>query len=183
MLKVRIHKIENATDTEKVKVSHACKMLGIILNSNIFKDEFMNLNLSDTKGMNTTQLFNSIFQGVETANGIKDQEMDLIITLFENTNNIGGMADEDHNTMRLNRYNLDSTSTTASVIMHEWLHNLGFNHRSRFDYTSVPYAVGHLVKDLVREWEAKIRASGIQPGKRMIVKRRFGCLCKKISWE
>lgn len=39
----------------------------------------------------------------------------------------------------------------SANVAHEWLHKLGFDHSSASDHKSVPYAIGYLVRDLVKK--------------------------------
>src|SRR5690606_8082794 len=39
----------------------------------------------------------------------------------------------------------------ADNIFHEWLHKLGFDHVSADEHTSVPYALGYIVRDLIKQ--------------------------------
>lgn len=43
-----------------------------------------------------------------------------------------------------------TSAQIAGNLAHEWVHKLGFDHRSAKEYDSVPYAIGDIVAQLGR---------------------------------
>lgn len=55
-------------------------------------------------------------------------------------------------TVWVNKHKFDSMELAeiSANVVHEYLHKIGFDHASAKDHKSVPYALGYLVRDMIR---------------------------------
>lgn len=152
-LSVQVHSIENGTLQQEEKVYQATKLLSEAINSNEFYSKFMKLDFSGTQGLSNIQIYDKLQRGVEVGNPELNRSMDLNIHFIHRPKSqSAGIADRDNNIIYLNTKYFDrfALSRVCGTIMHEYMHQLGFEDPTMLDFRSVPYATGFLVRDIIR---------------------------------
>ena len=153
--KVRI-KTVNFSVTNKTKVLKAAELIRQVMNSEEFKNEILDGRFTDTMGLTNLEIYEKIMSGAEVLSPKKDQKMDLVLeTFYADAITVGytmtGSPTIYMNTKFLNRQNPEQVTTN---LVHEWLHKVGFTHDEEFTpsrSSSVPYAVGYIVRRLAKE--------------------------------
>ena len=152
-LVIKIHKSEGFTEEQLTKYMKAVGLTAKVINSKRFEEKFMKLNLTNTNGLTHKQIFTKMKSGAENLDPVEDREIDVFITMYYKNNKTVGytfpsVKDTWVNSKFFNSY---EPADIGCNLIHEWLHKLGFNHASAKEHTSVPYAVGYLVEECIRE--------------------------------
>lgn len=112
------------------------------------------------KGLSNAEIYRRIIKGVERLHPYANNAMDVEIELYSDYNSIVlGFTNPRSKRIWMNRkyFNKHSPAKLASHLTHEWLHKLGFDHEREKCHNrkySVPYAVGYIVKDIAKNYEA-----------------------------
>jgi len=151
-IKADIKRLQGFTsEKDKIKFIQAANDMCYAVNSLKFKDWCCGYRFTNTlkTGM---QVYDHIMSGDDLF-GEADKDIDIDVTLYYKrfTSVIGyGLP----NTLRtwLNKKFFFSMSKQelAGHIFHESLHKFGYNHISAKEYTSVPYACGNKVRDILK---------------------------------
>ena len=152
-LNIKINSITNFRDDEKVLYFESVRMLDLIVNSKEFVQRFLALKLTNTEGLTNHEILAIIYSGREELQPIDDREIDVDVTIYESNNSTVGYTNQSTIRTWVNRkFFRDYTAAeVAGNLFHEWVHKLGFGHRNAKEHTSVPYAAGYLVRDMIRE--------------------------------
>lgn len=108
------------------------------------------------RGLSNRAIYKLILNGVETLYPVKNNSMDVEVELYSDyDSNVLGFTRPLSRRIWMNTkyFNRHDIAGVASHLTHEWLHKLGFEHekeRTELRKYSVPYAVGYIVKDLVK---------------------------------
>lgn len=149
---IREHILNGFTDAEREKHRVAQRLLENVVNSWEFRQELLSLVFTSTNGMTNAQIYNAIINGAEILSPENDNEADISVNAYRKFGKVIGYTTEKTESTWLNmnffdKFNYDEI---ADNLFHEWLHKLGFDHKSASERTSVPYAAGYLVKKLVK---------------------------------
>jgi hypothetical protein len=152
-LTVVVHSRKLFTPEEVVKHETAMRMLEVVLNSFQFKERMLQKKLVRTNGMTNAQVYELIMSGAEILDPSKDFEIDIWVEAYHKNNSVVGWTTPKIVWTYLNRKFLSAYvyAEIACNAFHEWLHKLGFGHVSAKDYDSVPYALGYLVEEMIKE--------------------------------
>ena len=152
-ISVSVDSIENATPENTDALYASIDIIEEVINSTQFHKELMRLEFTSTEHSNK-EVYQMIVNGAELAKPDIDNKINLNVRFYYRDSHVLGMADQDTNRISLNTKFLNNSSfeNNAATIMHEWLHNLGFDHVSSMDLNSVPYSVGYLVRKLARTY-------------------------------
>lgn len=152
-LTIKVHATKNFTAAQLEKYVEAVEKTEQVLNSQEFHDELLKLKLTSTKGLSNQQIYEMIINGAEVLDPIIDNEVDIFISMYYKNNKVVGYTYSSVKETWLNSkfFKSSDSADIACNLTHEWLHKLGFGHKSAKEKTSVPYAVGYLVERLVRK--------------------------------
>ncbi len=157
-------KFVNFEIEQEEKVNKAIEIIKKVIVSEEFRTEVINFTFNgerkflDNAGLTNEQIYLKILNGAEDLLPESDNEMDLELELYYTSRNTVGYTYP--NTMRVwmnTKYFTPYTySQVAGNIFHEWTHKLGFDHASSYSIardSSVPYAIGYLIRDLGKKYE------------------------------
>lgn len=159
---INIHDMEGFSKDEEFKFRHACNLLSEVLNSVEFKKAMEQAHLTGTNGFTNTEIYNLILSGRECGSA-DDMNMDLYVTIYGSFfSRVVGYTKKGTVMTWINRkfFKKFNYAEVAGNIVHEWLHKAGFDHISEKDYTSVPYAVGNIVRKLVEDHMKEVKHDG-----------------------
>jgi hypothetical protein len=153
MLKFKIHKTDNFDYYQTQKLISSIEMLEKVINTNEFYKRFMELKLTSTHGMSNQEIYDLMMSGAEVLEPIEDNEADLFLTMYYSNNSTVGYTYSNTKEKWVNKKFFDNydASGIAKNLIHEWMHKLGFGHKSSKELTSVPYATGFLIEEMVKE--------------------------------
>lgn len=151
--------------TDEVKRHQsAMDLLEIIINSLEFKKKVLDKKFTTTN-KTPQQIYDRIIAGNEDLQPGVDSEIDITVTMYEANNRVVGYTYPDTVRTWVNRkfFKMYELGEIACNAFHEWLHKLGFGHASASDHSSVPYALGYLVEDMIRSYEKGVRYVDLYP--------------------
>ncbi len=157
-------KFVNFEVEQEEKVNKAIEIIKKVIASDEFRTKVINFTYNgkqqflDNKGLTNEQIYLKLIQGAENLVPEDDNEMDLELELYYSSKNTVGYTYP--NTVRVwmnTKYFTPYTPTqVAGNVFHEWTHKLGFEHASSYSVardSSVPYAIGYLIRDLGKKYE------------------------------
>ena len=158
-LKINAH-LRDFNFDQTAKMQKALDRLKIVINSEEFKQEILGFTYQgkqefvDNRGMSNLQVYETILRGVESLNGIADEEMDIDITLYYSNNSTVGYTYPNVDRIWVNNkfFANFTLGKVAANVAHEWTHKIGFGHdfnRTASRPYSVPYGVGSIIQRLV----------------------------------
>lgn len=132
---MKLSKIDNATPQQKDKLLRAIEVVEKTIRCRAFKKEVVR--------RFGQEVYDTILKGTE---------IEEVSFYFRKDTGVAGMADADKGTIQLNSYHFDyyKEPVNGSVFFHEYLHLLGYHHKDQFDYSSVPYALGEIMKTMIK---------------------------------
>lgn len=166
-LQVEIHEA-NYYDAEGLaRLEKARLLLERVVNGEEFQQSVLNHTYQGKKqfvqndGLSNLEIYQKLRLGAEQFPRVTDVDhsMDLRLELYTSTwenRTVIGYTNPRTSMVFMNTYFFEKAQTAdlAGNMIHEWLHKLGFGH----DYEvttrrphSVPYAVGYIVRDLVKK--------------------------------
>lgn len=156
-LRVVIHSRKGFTEDQAKRHDEICRKVELVLNSVEFRNAVIAMRFTNTNGYNSLQIYQLIMCGAEILSPDVDNEIDLMVELYHKNNSTIGYTYPNTPWTWLNNkfYSKFSQAEAAGNLVHEWLHKLGFGHDSAKEHTSVPYAIGYLVRDMVRQMESR----------------------------
>ncbi len=170
---ILIKNIENSTpELDDIFAEMSEALIGVLA-SGLFKRLFFGIEFDVMiDGVKRTDVTNEMIY--------KDTQKDIIIELlryYYSDRNAGGMAYQPEGRISLNTKNFrrEMKSTNAGTFFHEYLHLLGYDHDDRYDYDSVPYATGRLIKRILRLYTHK-------SGQTKLVRKWWPICIKKYKW-
>ncbi len=151
-LEVIVHSRSGFTKTEAEKHETAIQMLEEILNSVEFKQRFVAKKFTTTK-KTSEAVYRHIMTGAESIGKDTDYEVDIWVEMYHEDNNVVGYTYGSTTKTWVNKkfFSKYDYAGVACNAFHEWLHKLGYDHSSGKDHSSVPYAGGYLVEDMIGE--------------------------------
>lgn len=151
----KIHQLKHFSENEREMVREAVRLGVLALNSEEFRQRFGWLELTSNKGMSNATIYNMIVSGVTTVEPEQDREIDIRLEAFYSWKNTVGYTYPKSMWIWFNRKFFKSFKVwdLARNIFHESVgHKIGFGHKSVREHTSVPYNLGFLIEDMVREY-------------------------------
>jgi hypothetical protein len=146
----------NYTPKQAAKLATAAKLLATIINSQEYRQAVLDhrygsrLAFDSSLGLSNAQVYEKIFRGAERLGPAVDYEMDLIVTMYRKSNSVVGWTNGKILIVNTNSKFHDKYTAcqVAGNLLHEWMHKLGFDHKSASSSESVPYAQNRFVKRL-----------------------------------
>lgn len=165
-IKVAINKATNFNSEQAAHLEASRALLERIVNSEEFKQKVIHFSYNgqetyvQNNGLTNLQIYNKILQAAEElpSQTPVNNAIDLQVQLYTSGwtgRNVIGYTNPSTSTIYMNTYfyNYATAAETASNMMHEWLHKLGFDHdynsTTRRPY-SVPYAIGYIVEKMAQ---------------------------------
>lgn len=150
---IKVNKHEGFNDDQLQKYLKAVEFTEKVINSERFKSKLLKLKLTNTKRFTNQQIYDMMMTGAENLEPIEDKEVDVFISMYYKNNRTVGYTYPSTRETWVNSkfFNLYEPADIGCNLIHEWLHKLGFDHSSASEHTSVPYAVGYLVEECIRE--------------------------------
>jgi hypothetical protein len=154
--------MNNFNESQIIKMNKAIEKIKIVINSTEFKDRVLahtykgEVTFVQNDGLTNLEVYEKIMTGAESLNLVRDQEMDIDVTMYYKNNSTVGYTYPSTPRTWVNSkfFNKYTHSQVAKNVVHEWTHKVGFGHdfkrTSRRPY-SVPYAVGSIIEDLINE--------------------------------
>lgn len=152
---VKIHDLKKFSDKERKMVVEAVHLGVSALNSEEFRQRFLMLELTNNKGLSNASIYNMIMSGATIQEPENDYEIDIRLEAFYSWKNTVGYTRPSTVWIWFNRKFFKSFKVwdLARNIFHEAVgHKVGFDHKSAREHTSVPYNLGFLIEDMVREY-------------------------------
>jgi hypothetical protein len=151
---MKVHELKNFSEKERAMVREAIAYAGACLNTEQFRDRFLALELTSNRGMSNATIYNMIMSGVTELDPEVDFEIDIRLEAFYSWKNTVGYTRPSTMWIWFNRkfFKHFEVWDLARNIIHESVgHKIGFGHKSASEHTSVPYNLGFLIEDMVRE--------------------------------
>ena len=152
-LTIEVHEQDGFTEEEKALYRRAVQKAEAALNSKKFYTEFMKSKFTSTKGLSNQEIFDMLMSGIDMFNKAEDHDIDVFITMYYANTRVVGYTNPSTCKTWVNRKffsEYDEADISCNLI-HEYLHKVGFDHKSAKELTSVPYAVGYLLERVIRE--------------------------------
>ncbi len=146
------------------KVYKAIEVIKKVVSSREFRNRVLNFTYEgkkqfvDNKGLTNAEIYQILLDGKEDLRPEIDHEMDLELQLYYSWTSTVGYTTPGELRIYMNTKFFDSytPAEVAGNVFHEWTHKLGFTHASSYSVprdSSVPYAIGYLIRDLGRQYE------------------------------
>lgn len=144
---------------EKSRMLKAFAAIEVVINSEEFRERVMKYpRFTSNNKLTNEQIYEKILSGAEMIGGDQSLgEMNFDISRYLPilpSSVVGRTYPGVNNTIEVNgkKYAYFSSSDMAGNITHEWIHLLGFIDANSSDTTSVPYAVGYIMDELVAKY-------------------------------
>jgi hypothetical protein len=154
-LKFEVHGTKNFSDKERNKFNEALVKTEHALNHKEFDRRILAHKFEQQNSKSNYEILLMLKSGADKFNTLSDKDLDVYITLYYSRKNTIGYTYPNTYWTWINR-KFFSSFNHASIggnVVHEYVHNLGFGHRSPKDSNSVPYAIGYIVRDMILEME------------------------------
>lgn len=146
------------------KLLKAIEIIKKVIASNQFRSKVLNFTFQgkkqffENKGLSNEEIYQKILEGSEDLKPDDDNQMDLELELYYSWTSTVGYTTPGAMKIYLNSkfYNPFTPSEVAGNVFHEWTHKLGFEHATNYSNerdSTVPYAIGYLIRDLGKQYE------------------------------
>jgi hypothetical protein len=169
-IEVRFVQTRGFTDAIQTRFLRAAEKLRRVLASDEFKQKVLGFKYQGQRqyvqslDLTNEQIYLMMLRGREIYLGENNGSMDLNLEFYNQRSSVIGYTSETTRWIYLNWYHyVDfADEDIADNLVHEWLHKLGFDHD--FNSTarrpsSVPYAIGGIVYDLMQSLDSTRPAS------------------------
>lgn len=166
-----IHEMSGFGQVSKEKYIRGAKKLMIAINSEEFKQRVLNYSYEDRgqkinnfkspetegKSMNRREIYEYIMSGRDKFNKEADKDIDIKISLYHKrwSSAIGYTYPNTWKTwINFKFFKNFSDADVAGNIIHEYMHNLGFDHDFNWNSTrkhTVPYAIGTIIREIAEK--------------------------------
>lgn len=154
----------NFEAADEEKLHKAVEIIKKVVGSVEFRDKVINYTYQgkkqfvDNKNLTNSEIYQILLNGKENLKPEVDHEMDLELELYYSWKNTVGYTYPNALRIYMNTKYFDpfTPSEVAGNVFHEWTHKLGFEHASSYSVSrdsSVPYAIGYLIRDLGKQYE------------------------------
>lgn len=157
-LKVVPMKIEGFNPDALKKLNLAFRALEAAVNSEEFKDRVINFkntkgerSFASNKGLTNEEIYEKFMEGRETLQQHTPGEMNYYLKLYNRPwSRVIGYTSPDTNVININwkYFKNYQPADVASNLAHEWVHKIGFDHKSAKEHDSAPYAIGYIAGDI-----------------------------------
>lgn len=144
------------------RVNKAFELLEAVVNSQEFKDRVLNFNnrnceraFASNKGLTNEEIYGIFMEGREVLQPNTAGEMNFFIEkYYARWSRVIGYTNPSTNLIKVNwkYYQNFEPHQIASNLAHEWVHKIGFGHKSAKESDSAPYAIGGIVYELGQKY-------------------------------
>lgn len=149
---------------DEEKVYKALEIIKKVIASPEFRNKVINFTYDgekrfvDNNNLTNEEIYQKLLDGAEELRPEIDHMMNLNLELYYSSSSTIGYTYPSvlHIWMNTKYFDVYSPSEVAGNIFHEWTHKLGFSHSSSYSVkrkSSVPYALGYLIRDLGKKFE------------------------------
>lgn len=157
-------KFANFEVEQEDKVHKAVEIIKKVISSTEFRNKVLNYTYNgkrqfvDNAGLSNEQVYLKLLVGAEKLVPEDDYEMDLELELYYSSKNTVGYTYQNTVKIWMNTkfFTPYTPAQVAGNMFHEWTHKLGFVHASAYSVardSSVPYALGYMMRDLGKKYE------------------------------
>lgn len=142
------------------KLEAAFELLEEVVNSEEFKERILNFTnkkgeraFNSNKNLTNEEIYTLFMNGEETLQPGTISEMNFWLRLYHKPwSKVIGYTSAKTNVISINwkYFKSNTLDNVAANLAHEWVHKLGFTHKSASEHDSVPYGIGYIVGDLIR---------------------------------
>jgi hypothetical protein len=160
-LSVKAVEIKGFTGKKLEKLERAFEVLERVVNSDEFKNRVINFKntkgeraFASNKGLSNEEIYQLLMEGREDLQTNTLGEMNFYLKLYHRPfSRVIGYTSPDTNRIHINWkfFKKYQANEVAANLMHEWLHKMGYGHRSAKERDSVPYAIGYIVGEMAQE--------------------------------
>lgn len=166
MLRISLNSLVGGTAKQKEMYKRALGLLERAVNSQEFKNRVLNYNyvnngvlinsFKNNQSKTNQQVYDLIMSGYDKYNKTKDGDIDISVELYFNrwSGVLGYTYPSTIKTWVNTKFWIDE-SVIAGNCLHEYCHNVGFDHAFKYNPTrkhSIPYALGFIASDIVKEY-------------------------------
>jgi len=171
-LDIELHDLKGGTKKQRKYYMEAIEVAKVVVNSQAFKDKIKSFKytyrdvINDTfkhnKGLTNSEVYTLFMSGYDKYSHARDNDIDLSVTLYyKRFSSAVGYTYGDTLKTWINTRFFTGTSRERIVsgivgnIIHESVHNVGFDHAFRKNPTrkfSVPYALGDIARELALDY-------------------------------
>lgn len=145
MLVIKCDKFENFSKQDIVIARQGLKALETCLNDSEFKSIVERTSFSEMNGMSKDQMFKLLLSGADMMDKREDGILDLAFSMYYSRfSRVIGWVTSGTRMIHVNKKYFGQPKDFASNAFHEYMHMLGFGHKSATDYGSVPYKMNEL---------------------------------------
>lgn len=149
---------------DEIKVKKAFAIIKKVVASAEFRNRVINFTYQgkktyvDNEGLSNEQIYQKLLDASEELIPGDDHQMDVELELYYSSKNTVGYTYANVSKIWMNTKYFDpyTPSEVAGNVFHEWTHKLGFGHSSSYSTardSSVPYAIGYIMRDLGKKYE------------------------------
>ncbi|MGV8130669.1 MAG: hypothetical protein ACP5N7_01040 [Candidatus Pacearchaeota archaeon] len=158
MLTIKCELFRNFTVNEITVAKKGFEILNSCLNSDSFRVLVEKTKFVGTKDTGKI-ILDKLLSGADSKDPIRDYQMNIKLVMYYRWwSKVVGYVLDDDNTIYINRKYFDSSMdgnigavNFSSNILHEYMHLMGYSHKSSTDYGSVPYKMNSLYEQWCRE--------------------------------
>ncbi len=142
------------------KMEAAFHALEEVVNSEEFRERVINFRnkkgeraFASNKGLTNEEIYARFMEGRETLQQDTPNEMNFYLKLYNKPwSKVIGWTNQKINVIHINwkYFKGNSINSVAANLAHEWVHKIGFGHKSAAEHDSAPYAIGYIVGQLVK---------------------------------
>ena len=162
-LQVKAMSIDGFSADGLKKLQRSFELLELVMNSEVFREQVINFRnvkgeraFSSNKGLSNEEIYDHLMEARENLLPDTPFEMNYYLKLYNRPwSKVIGYTNPDSNVININwKYfkNFEPHQVAANLA-HEWVHKMGFDHKSAAELDSAPYAIGDLVEVLAKRFE------------------------------
>jgi hypothetical protein len=161
-LSVRAMQLQGFDAQSMLKLEQAFQVLELVVNTEEFKDRVINFKNSkglrlfaSNNGKSNEEVYEQFMEGRELLQPQTSGEMNFFLKLYYNRwSKVVGWTSPKTNVININWkfFKTYAAYEVAGNLAHEWVHKLGFDHRSAAEHDSVPYAIGYIVEEMAQRY-------------------------------
>lgn len=151
MIKCICYQFKNYSETERKIALRGLALLETFLNSEECKQGILTANFSSTNGMKNADIYKLLMSGADMYDKREDGIINFSFTMYYRWwSKVVGYVTSGDRTIYTNRKFFSTAENFASNALHEYMHLIGFSHRSANEITSIPYKMNQLFEEWAR---------------------------------
>lgn len=146
-------------DAESMKkLEKAFEIVEKVVNSEEFKNRVLNFEnakgeraFASNKKLTNEEIYGIFMDGRESLQQNTPGEMNYFLSLYyKRFSRVIGWTNGSINTININWkfFKNFKPSDVAGNLVHEWVHKIGFDHKSAAEHDSAPYAIGYIAREM-----------------------------------